>query len=302
MKTIATFKKTFLKILLPLCALMSLQPAHANYNKALGLGFASASIGLAVMNEELAESETFKKISKIVNVNENDLAPYLVLGSALLAASFIPEGNGRLVLRLGALLPILAAACLPKKAINKLAQLPGIKQYFALMKEAKGLPLIGDYAQCDRLECAGLCHKCKARKLFLTVPFAAIPFIPTVYRSFAATIARWERERIALANRPHYEVLEIPLGMGLTEAVVNAAFRQAMLATHSDKTGETIGVAERIERITTARDALRNFLRRNNPQPQPEAPKPAQPEAPQPPAPQQPAQPDLKPTASDNVD
>lgn len=256
------FKKQFLKIMLCAIALGALHPVYAISDKALGLGFASAGIGFAVMNEELAESETFEKLAKFINVDKDDLAPCLVFSTALWAASYIPQGAGRTVLRAGALLPILAAACLPKKALNKLALLPGIRHYFSLMKDAKGLPLIGDYAQCNQLNCKGLCHKCKARKLFLTVPLAAIPFVPTVFRSFKDTIARWERERIADVHRPHYEALNIPLDTELTDEMVREKYAQAMRATHTDKGNKASGAAEKIVRINTARDTLRAFLKK----------------------------------------
>lgn len=246
-------------------AITLLQPLHAISDKVKGLSFASAAIGLAVANEELAESETFEKIARCFNIDPEDLAPCLVFSSALWGASYIPEGAGRIVLRAGAILPIVTAACLPKKALRALIKLPGIRHYFSLMKQAKGLPIIGDQAQCNQLVCAGLCHKCKARKLFLTVPFALIPFVPTIIGSFKATIARWERERIAAVNKPHYDALNIPLDAELTEDVIRAAYRQAMLRTHSDKTGNNTGVAEQLERINAAREALRNHVRKNSP-------------------------------------
>lgn len=312
------FKTQFSKILLCIIALGTLQPAYAN-DKAFGLGFAATTISLAVMNEELAESEWFEKFSKAVNINQDDFAPCLVFGSALWAASYIPvEGNARTILRVGAVLPALAAACLPKKAVNLFAKLPGIKQYFALMRSAKGLPLIGDLAQCQQLGCEGFCHKCKARKLYLTVPLAGIPFIPSLIGSFKATIERWERERIAAANRPHYEALGIPLDSVLGVGVVNNAFAAAARAIHPDKEpikaeenspefdAEKTRRANELDRITRARDALRAFLRtqanaRPTTPPTEEVPtEPAQP-APAPQA-QMDEEPKLAPLPSDGID
>ncbi len=199
-------KKQLLKLLVCATTISATAPSHAFMSeKARGLGLASAAIGLAVMNEELSESETFGKIANFFNMDGQDLASSLVFSSALWAASYIPEGNSRIALRLGAVLPMLVAACVPKKALQKIAQLPGIKHFFGFMKDAKGLPLIGDYAQCNQLDCEGLCHTCKARKLFLTVPLAAIPFIPTLYRSVGAKITQWENERIAQSEHEQNE-------------------------------------------------------------------------------------------------
>jgi hypothetical protein len=309
-----TIKKQTLKVMLCAIAFGALQPTQAAHDKTtpvmnnktepfindkvLGLSFASAALGLAVMNEELADSDTFEKLAQFINIDKDDLAPCVVFSLALAAASYIPDGAGRTVLRAGAVLPILVAACLPKKALHKLAQLPGIRHYFEFMKEAKGLPLIGDYAQCNQLSCKGLCHKCKARKLFLTVPLAAIPFIPTVYRSFKNTVARWERERIEQADRAkierekqreqqheeemrraqekeareagakanqeinHYRTLGI--NQNATQREIRQAHRRLALQFHPDKAVENNITADeanrRMQQLNEANDVLSNPL------------------------------------------
>lgn len=256
-------KKHVSKLLLILTAFAAMPTDAQISDKALGLGFTAATIGLAIMNEELTESEWFEKLSDKINIDKDDLAPCLVFGSALWAASYLPDDTtARTVLRIGAVLPALAAVCLPKKAINKLAQLPGIKQYFAFMKSAKGLPFIGDMAQCSELGCEGLCHKCKARKFYLTVPLAGIPFVPTIWGSLKATVARWERERITQnferligANARHFRTLGIDVDANFTEATVNRAYRLAARC-HPDQNPNNPNAAAEFRAVTEARDAL----------------------------------------------
>lgn len=277
MKRIRMNKNIFLKAALCIFTFSAMQPAQAFISeKAQGLSFAMTALMFAVLNEEIAESETFGKVAQFCNMDAQDLTSSLTFSSALWAASYIPEGSGRTVLRLCSIVPLLASACLPKKAITKLGQLPGIRHFFSLMQDAKGLPLIGDMVQCNQLDCQGLCHTCKARKMYLAVPFAAIPFIPTLYRSVNATIARWEQERIQSAQRPYFETLGIPVETVLTREIINNAFRAANLRIHPDQNPipfergtpeydeENRNRADQINRIRTARDVLRAFLEQNN--------------------------------------
>lgn len=162
------FKTQFSKILLCIIVLGTLLPACAEQNSIPAV-----------------KKTRFHRVAKKLNLSSQDLTISMILSSGLFSASFLTSNQtAKIFLRVAAIVPPVVAAALPKSVVEKLAQIPGLKQYFQLCAHADIV--------CKNKECEGFCTECKARRSFLiVVPLTGIIslFIQFIAQEHAKHIA-----------------------------------------------------------------------------------------------------------------
>lgn len=167
-------KKPFAKFLLCITALSTLLPA-----------FAAPTPTVAKKT-----TSRFERIAKKLNLSSDDLATILFASPIFFGISYFATNRTiKNALRFVAIIPPIMAAALPKKSVDAIAKIPGVK-FFTLN------------VYCPNKGCEGFCTECKGRRLYIVASLAGAPFL---IRLLYSETKRIHQERIARqCDQCHY--------------------------------------------------------------------------------------------------
>jgi len=151
------------------------------------------------------KASRFERIAKKLNLSSKDLTTILIVSPGLFALSYYTTSPAlKMFLRIAAIIPPIVAIALPKKAVDAIAKVPGLRQYFHFWKSREN-----EY--CENKNCDGFCTECKAMRIYWMMPLIGIPFLILFIKELAQDGRRRreeQEERIArqcqqCRNREH---------------------------------------------------------------------------------------------------